>query len=345
MVVGLAVPAFAQPARDEALTRQINEQITRLDALDLRTRDEAARVLSDVLRIDLDTIERALTRADLSPEQRVRLEQLGIDAFRAVPKAGMGVQFARQQDSRGVRIEQTVEGFPAAKVLQPGDVIISFAGRRVNSTERFSHIILSHEPGAVVPAVIMRGEDELAVDIPLGRFADLAGASSLDPFRLAGAFRERLARLGIEPPAVAGEALSEHRWAVVELGLDEPEDPAPLAEDPATTTGRVVAGGQARMERSGAPQWAGGMGVNTTVVREPSPLEELRKLSADRLRLVESYERVQRRLNEPAPQASRDRLAQHGVDLQTKVAELDARIAELREQLSREPDDAAASQP
>jgi len=201
------------PPLDAALFDRL---IGELDADDLTTRELATRRLTTLSGLTLEDVEARLVDPDLPPETRRRLEQAAVELFRAHPKAGLGVSFARVSPVRGVQIDSTVapDSFPAAAMLQAGDIILLVHGQRVRSAEHLRWIILSHEPGDTLPVELERGGQTLDVDLPLGDYDDLGNPALLDTLTLQHALAERLARRGELPsPDAIGSALTAAMWA------------------------------------------------------------------------------------------------------------------------------------
>lgn len=157
--------------------RAFDRLLLDLDSPDLKTRELASERLGVMPGLTLDDVLKRLARPDeLAPEQARRLERIASRLFQSAPKAGLGVQFGRQNAARGVQIEATVDPvrFPAATILKPGDFIAEVRGRPVRSPDDLRAAILSHLPGETMPTVILRGEERLELDLPLGNF-DLLG--------------------------------------------------------------------------------------------------------------------------------------------------------------------------
>lgn len=72
----------------------------------------------------------------------------------------------------------TVKGdFPAAQVLDPGDVILSIDGRDVTSIDVLRQALADKAAGDVVTLEIMRGSDTMTVDVALGEITDDSGVT------------------------------------------------------------------------------------------------------------------------------------------------------------------------
>ncbi len=189
-----------------------------LDSPDLTTRELASERLGVMPGLTLDHVLVRLVDPDaLAPEQSRRLERIASRLFQSAPKAGLGVQFGRQNAARGVQIEATVdpERFPAATVLRPGDYIAEVRGRAVRSPDDLRAAILSHLPGETMPTVVYRDEERLELDLPLGNFDMLGRTERIDSQMARRCVLARLDRLaGADLERVAlGEGISAGAWA------------------------------------------------------------------------------------------------------------------------------------
>lgn len=168
--------------------------LERLDSADWDERRDATDALIATDAIPMSAIDEALRSDRLSPEQRVRLDLVSVQRFRREPLAGLGVQFGNQ--GRGaVTIQAVVPGFPAAALLQPGDVILSVGdslnGGLIGGQDDLRAEILSRRPGEVMPVLIRRGNETIELDLPLGSYANLQGAAMLDDETVRAAMTRR----------------------------------------------------------------------------------------------------------------------------------------------------------
>lgn len=203
----------ALPTLDRALYERL---LGELESDDLTTRELATRRLMTLGGLTLGEVEGRLRDPDLGPESRRRLEQVAGELFREHPKGGLGVSFSRTSPVGGVRIETTVdpEHFPAAAILAPGDFVTHIDGQRVRSDDHLRWVILSHEPGDVLHALVQRGGRALELDLPLGDFEDLGNPALLDAVLLQQALRVRLDRQGELPAGEPiGSGLDAEDWA------------------------------------------------------------------------------------------------------------------------------------
>ncbi len=74
--------------------------------------------------------------------------------------------FAGEVD--GYKLGGVTDGSPADKAgLKTGDIITSFGGKKISNIYDFTYAIGEHVPGDIVEVVILRGEEELKVEIEL----------------------------------------------------------------------------------------------------------------------------------------------------------------------------------
>lgn len=143
----------------------------------------AVGVFSDADR--LDTLLRELAADETPIERRLELQADVRELFRALPRAAMGVQYSNAQVDRGVPIQALTEGFPSARILRPGDVIVAIDGQTLGQLDlvkrlaaelsgvsgigltggvpigtaamlHFRCAILSRDPGAVIRVQVER---------------------------------------------------------------------------------------------------------------------------------------------------------------------------------------------
>lgn len=207
----------------------LDETIARLDDESFETREDAAAALIAEPTLTIDEIGERLASADLSAEQRLRLNRVGIERFAKMPRAGLGVRFAAPNGLRGVPLGSVLENFPASAVLRAGDVVLSIDGQRVDSTAQMGALILSRLPGESLRMEIERTApieeapggiaevDRLVVDVPLGRYEDLATGVGLTPDRLEAAYRQYQLRRGASfasdrTDTLVGASLAPIEW-------------------------------------------------------------------------------------------------------------------------------------
>ena len=72
------------------------------------------------------------------------------------------------EEVRGVKFADVKDGSPAAKAgLKAGDVLIRFAGQEIKNLYDFSYVLRAHKPGQVVEVVVLRGEQQMTVNVTL----------------------------------------------------------------------------------------------------------------------------------------------------------------------------------
>lgn len=193
-------------------------ELARLDSPLLAERDAAEIALSNSSDFRLQDLEALARRPDLSPEQRLRMRQIGRQLFRSRPLAGLGVQFGGF-GTEGVIIQDVIRGFPAADVFQPLDTIRAVNGRRVTTQDDLRWLILSHDVGDALEIEYARGGLLAIVECRLGKFSDLPNAMRPTDVDMARAFVVRWDRQvgpSTTPTPIFGADISIEQWARVE---------------------------------------------------------------------------------------------------------------------------------
>ncbi|GAB4383857.1 MAG: hypothetical protein Kow0022_04760 [Phycisphaerales bacterium] len=242
--LAMAHVAAAQNAASDALVREL---LAKLDSPVLAEREQAGQTLSNLPHFSLEDLETLVAQSELSPEQRLRLRQVGRRLFDSRPLAGMGVQFGGS-GAEGVIIQDTIPGFHAAELLKPLDTIRSVNGQRMTTQEDLRWLILSHDPGDVLEVEILRDGRLETLSVRLGVFDDLPNAQRPSPVDLARAFALRWEHLPAPPgrTATIAAGLTIERWASVEAeNADaQPDQAWPLTRE---SGARMISfGGQAR---------------------------------------------------------------------------------------------------
>jgi hypothetical protein len=198
------------------------EQVVQgMGSADYGVRESASALVEMTDRVPLEAIEKALSRRDLSAEQRERLERAGLLRFAKAPRGGLGVQFGGWADGQ-VEISGTVEGFDAARLLEVGDVIVSMAGVRLLNFRHAREVIVSHGPGESVVLDVMRRGRPLTVTLRLGEFAALRNPQPLETDLVAAAWKLRRQRLYGDGAAPALETgVTAGAWARLAREIEE----------------------------------------------------------------------------------------------------------------------------
>ncbi len=67
----------------------------------------------------------------------------------------------------GVRVEGTLQGYPAEAALKPGDVLVAINGEPIRTFADLSRVLSSYKPGDTVVLTVLRGGREVEVSITL----------------------------------------------------------------------------------------------------------------------------------------------------------------------------------
>ena len=262
----VSAPARAQimgdPQQPQAeTTPQTDSQIiaaliAQLDAEDWLSRDLATIELGELdPGITLEMLESYLALEGLSMEQRSRLELACLRRFALRPKGALGVSFGTIRVG-AIEVQPIPESdeFPASKVLRPGDQIAIVGDRVIDGSLSLRIEILSRDPGQTLPVTILRGEEVLHFDLPLGSFGDLTGAVRMDPEMLSSALALRWSRLGIgqHHEKSIGEGITLNDWANAAF----PQGEQPDARDPDLHAPRGWVNGPGVSVEIGSNAWA-----------------------------------------------------------------------------------------
>ncbi|MBY0308054.1 MAG: hypothetical protein K2Q09_04860, partial [Phycisphaerales bacterium] len=111
-----------------------------------------------------------------------------------------GVRFAQAINDR-TEIESLTDGFPAAVILKPRDVIREIDGQTVSSRisadgswSTVRALIISHDPGDSVRIVVDRAGVKTPLTVPLGDFTRLGQSAVATSVELRAAWQHRLRR-------------------------------------------------------------------------------------------------------------------------------------------------------
>lgn len=81
----------------------------------------------------------------------------------------LGIQWAQKSTREGVELESVQAGTAAEKAgIKAGDVIVEFDGRKVTLFDDLREAILRKTPGDKVKVKVLRGEDEMELEVTLG---------------------------------------------------------------------------------------------------------------------------------------------------------------------------------
>lgn len=198
---GAAHSPAVVPAVPDLDAAALEALVSKLDDSSLAERERAMDALRKLPGVSVRAIERCLRRDSLSPEQRVRLGQVGQSLFLDEPRAAMGVSFTQglmDDEDVQVQVESPTPGWDAARVLRPMDVLRTIDGLRLRSRAEARAAIISHDPGETVSLEIIRNGQPGTVRVRLGDFADLGNRGFIDAVTYEAAWRLRLARANAE---------------------------------------------------------------------------------------------------------------------------------------------------
>jgi len=153
----------------------------------------------------------------LSSEAGERLAYAARQWFSGTERAAMGVSFGFvRDDARTAGITDTIRGFDAARVLQPGDVISAVNGEPVTYQQLRAQIV-SHDPGQQCTLGVVRSGRPLTVTVTFGRWSDLNSGRGgfVDESVFIRALAIRLQRAGWPVPEPVLPTLDAAAWAQV----------------------------------------------------------------------------------------------------------------------------------
>ncbi len=247
-LIGLAIASGGAFAQDAAQTEQrLSRLVGLLDDPSWVVREQSMQMIGNPNEgFELSMLALVLEREDLSEEARTRLWIAARELFGRTTKAGLGVGFGAMRDG-GVEIRtvvQEMDQFPAASMLVPGDLIVGADGHRLTNSDDLRAMILSHDPGETLNAIVQRGDRVLDLDLPLGSYQFLRGAAPISPHIAERAIKARWARQGIVLPQteVMGEGIEIEDW----VNAGYPEKPGSFRASNARRDPRVVNAGAGR---------------------------------------------------------------------------------------------------
>lgn len=241
----IAVVLMLQPAAQPLGAAEVAGLIDDLGSASWTEREAASSALMAADRLPQGVILTAMAREDLSAEQRLRLTRVAAARFRNEPLGGLGVSFGNSGEG-GVQIQAVVNGFPAAEILRAGDVILAIDDTVVGGQDHVRAEILSRAPGSLMPALVRRDRTVLDLRLPLGAYANLDGAASLDESTVLWAMRLRYGRSGvtIDGPDAMGTGVGAD-WVAAAF----PAGAEPMPDEPGDRRGPGMALGTVGMER------------------------------------------------------------------------------------------------
>jgi len=100
---------------------------------------------------------------DLIADGAVVYPYLGLSVEAAAPPAAGGLP------TLGVQVAEVAPGGPAdAGGVEPGDLLLAFAGQRVATPRDFTDLLFARRPGEAVELTVRRGDQEQTVAVTLG---------------------------------------------------------------------------------------------------------------------------------------------------------------------------------
>jgi Lon-like protease len=123
--------------------------------LDLANRDVQLRARSDIYPQGESPQQVNQQNADDMDESKV------LATVVALRKLGYRV------DPSAVDVAEVKSGAPADGKLKPGDRLVRIEGRPVSSIKQLQDVILAHHPGDTLALGVKRGDDDLAVRVPV----------------------------------------------------------------------------------------------------------------------------------------------------------------------------------
>ena len=99
---------------------------------------------------------------------------LGVSIQTVTPEIAAAIGL---DDPHGALVADVVEGSPSVGKLETGDVILTFDGKRVDSSRELPKLVAATAPDATVEVEVLRQGSEKTVEFKLGRFDDTKTAS------------------------------------------------------------------------------------------------------------------------------------------------------------------------
>ncbi|HEX2240208.1 MAG TPA: S16 family serine protease, partial [Actinomycetota bacterium] len=151
-------PTYSSEGRLLLTTVSVDTEVTLLEVI-------ASQFDADKEVVPREAVTGGGSLEDLQRQQRQEMAdsklQAEIVALRALGLGG--------PSGDGARVTATVPGSSAAKLLEPGDVIVAIAGRAVNTTCDVSSLLDGYAVGDEVELTVVRGGVERDLDIRLAQ--------------------------------------------------------------------------------------------------------------------------------------------------------------------------------
>lgn len=304
------------PARETKPTKQdVPSLIVKLDDPSIAIRQAAEQALSNV-GMSQEQLEEAIQNPTATPEQRLRLEQLGPTVLYQTPRAAMGITYFGDT----MQVRELHEGFEAQRVLQVGDEILSIAGHSVSNRRDLRHAIVMNPPGAEVTMRVVRQGRPLTLRLKLGSFDSLPQMGWRDSVTFEDCRRAWELRT-----ADLREARDRRDSATstIQIGLDAAawerlKQPAPgTSPDPTT-----MPWGDLTLTAGGAPREAGGDVGRPTLSRFGSGRAAPGQRELRRIAELERFGELHRKLQmEKLSDEERKRIAAEIEELERRVFE------------------------
>lgn len=141
-----------------------------LTTVSLQSRPTVLLALQAWLDPDVDLIPEEQLLGDQTPDQfrQVNLQAIDDSKDVAVAVALRRLGFEVKQAGAGALVEGVVEGFPAASLLRPGDVIVAAGQEPVSLLEDVQKAVAARQPGDLLPLeVVDPAGVSRAVSVPI----------------------------------------------------------------------------------------------------------------------------------------------------------------------------------
>ena len=154
---------------------------------------------------------------------------------------GVAIQPVTQEDAEqfkvkvhnGVMVREVRDNTPAAKAgVQPGDVILQFAGQPVNNPRELQNIVERSPIGSSQPMVLLRDGKQITINVTCNELPADATAMAGPSSRSEGGSRSNFDQLGIQAETLTG-SLAEQLGVKADSGVAitevRPGSPAAMA--------------------------------------------------------------------------------------------------------------------